>query len=84
MIYHRPNLSSAEQTLLADLIRDKFAGLSLDDPEPMLVIQVCTTLKQAENLQSQLYDQWDSVELIKCPTSTEHGTYIFRVITKLD
>ena len=32
MIYHRPNLSSAEQTLLADLIRDKFAGLSLDDP----------------------------------------------------
>ena len=32
MIYHRPNLTSAEQTLLADLIRDKFVGLSLDDP----------------------------------------------------
>lgn len=32
MIYHRPNLSSTEQTLLAELIRDKFAGLSLDDP----------------------------------------------------
>ena len=50
----------------------------------MLVIEVCTTLKQAENLQSQLYDQWDYVELIKCPTLTERGTYIFKVETKLD
>jgi hypothetical protein len=33
MIYHRPNLSSAEQTLLADLIRHKIASLSVDDPE---------------------------------------------------
>ena len=52
--------------------------------KPMLVTKVCTTLKQAENLQSQLYAKWDSVELIKCPTFTESGTYIFKVADTSD
>jgi hypothetical protein len=50
----------------------------------MLVTKVCITLKQAENLQSQLYAKWDSVELIKCPTFTESGTYIFKVADTSD
>lgn len=37
------------------------------------------TMKQAEQYQNRLYNEYDHVRLIRFPMFTEHGTYIWEV-----
>lgn len=39
----------------------------------------CTTLKQAERYQNKLYDQYNSVQLVRAPLFSEEGTYQWQV-----
>ena len=38
-----------------------------------------TTRKQAERYQSRLYNQYDSVTLVKAPMFSESGVYVWNV-----
>lgn len=41
--------------------------------------KLCTSSKQAERFQWKLYQQWDSVQLVKAPVFQEQGLYIWAV-----
>ncbi len=43
------------------------------------ITKLCRTLKQAEQYQNRLYNQYDSVQLVKFPRFTEAGLYEWHV-----
>ena len=47
-----------------------------------VIQQFCKTLEQAESIQSELYEKYDSVQLVSFPTTQEEGIYIFKVEKK--
>lgn len=47
-----------------------------------IIQQFCKTLEQAESIQLELYNKYDSVQLVSFPTTQEEGIYIFKVEKK--
>lgn len=44
-----------------------------------VIQQFCKTLEQAESIQAELYEKYDSVQLVSFPTTQEEGIYSFLV-----
>lgn len=45
--------------------------------------KLCASAEQAERYQWKLYQQWDSVQLVKAPVFREEGLYIWAVSGKV-
>ena len=51
----------------------------MSDDKPKTIEKKCETLKAAERFQNRLYDQYDSVKLVRFPRYSENGTYAWEV-----
>ncbi len=45
----------------------------------MQITKYCQTLRQAERFQNKLYDEYDTVRLVRSPLFEEEGLYIWNV-----
>ena len=43
------------------------------------IVKVFKSLEQAENFQDNLYNEYNSVQLVQAPLFSEDGTYIWEV-----